>query len=45
MQEVGSYVYWVYISLMEGIHVPVWEQAIGEERQQDEFGKSKQLIA
>ena len=36
---------WVYISIVVGVHVPIWEQAIGKERKEDEFGERKKLVS
>jgi hypothetical protein len=28
---------WVYVSIVVGVHVPIWEQAIGKEGEEDKF--------
>lgn len=38
------YVYGVYVSLMEGIHVSVREKAIGEEGKENEFREGQKLV-
>ena len=34
----GSYVDWIDITIVVAVHLAVWEESIGEEGQQDEFG-------
>jgi hypothetical protein len=41
----GTNVDWVYISFVVGVHVAIGEQAIGEEGEENELGKSQKLIS
>lgn len=40
----GAYVDRVDVAVMVAVHVAIGEQAIGEEREEDEFGQSEKLI-
>ena len=41
----GTNIDGVDVGLVERVHVTFWEESIGEERQQDELGKSEEFIA
>jgi hypothetical protein len=36
---------WVYVSIVVGVHVPIREQAIGKEGEEDEFGECQKLVS
>ena len=41
----GAYVDGVDIAFVVAVHVPVGEEAVGEEREEDEFGEGEEFIA
>lgn len=38
------YIYGVYISFMEGIHMAIWQKPIGKQREKNKFGKSEKFL-
>lgn len=40
-----TYVYRIYVSFVEGVHVAIWQKAIGEKGKKDEFWERQELIA
>jgi hypothetical protein len=40
-----TYIYWIYITIMVGVHVPIWEKTIRKEREEYEFRERQKLIA
>ena len=40
-----TYIYRVYISFMEGVHVAIWQKSVGEQGEQNELRKSEKFVA
>jgi hypothetical protein len=38
-------IYWIYIAVVVGVHVAIWEEAIWKEGEKDELGQSKQFVS
>ncbi len=41
----ATYIHWIDISFMKGVHVTVGQQTVRKQRQKDEFWKGEQLIS
>ena len=40
-----TYIDRICLSLMEGVHMTIWEKSIGEQRKENKFWKSKKFIS
>ena len=39
-----TYIYRVYISFVEGVHMAIWQKSVGKQREENEFGQSKKFV-
>ena len=39
-----TYIYRVYISFMEGVHVAIWQKSVGKQREENKFRQSEKFV-